>query len=102
MKINLTTTLGRLRVVGFLEGVSFLVLLLIAMPLKYIWQMPQAVQITGMAHGVLFILYILAVIQAKIELGWNMRKTLLALVASVLPFGTFYAEAKLFREEAAK
>ena len=102
MKISLNTALGRLRIVGFLEGVSFLVLLFIAMPLKYIGKMEEAVQIPGMAHGILFILYLLGVLQVKVELGWNMRKTLLALVASVLPFGTFVVEAKLFKAEAAK
>ncbi len=100
MKIRLTTALGRLRIVGFLEGISFLVLLLIAMPLKYIWKMPEAVQGVGMAHGILFILYLLGVLQVKVELGWGMKKTLLALVASILPAGTFVADALLFKKEA--
>ena len=102
MKGLLSTPLGRLRVVGFLEGISFLVLLGIAMPLKYMWDMPQAVQTVGMAHGILFILYVLGVLQVRTEKEWNFRVTLLALIASVLPFGTFVADAKLFKEEAVK
>ena len=95
----LKTAIGRLRVIGFLEGVSFLVLLFIAMPLKYIFDMPETNMVVGMAHGLLFILYIFSVIQVAIELSWNFRKVLLAFVASVIPFGTFYADAKLFKPE---
>jgi integral membrane protein len=94
----LRTSLGRLRTVGFLEGVSFLVLLGIAMPLKYLAGQPEAVRLVGMAHGVLFVLYVLLVIQAALEHSWTWQKTLLALVVSVLPFGTFWADKKLFRE----
>ncbi|QJX47368.1 DUF3817 domain-containing protein [Hymenobacter taeanensis] len=92
------TPLGRLRVVGFLEGVSFLVLLGIAMPLKYAFGEPAAVRLVGMAHGVLFVLYVLLVIQVSIERSWSWRKALLALVVSVVPLGTFWAEKKLFQE----
>lgn len=96
----LKTTIGRLRIIGWAEGVSFLVLLLIAMPLKYWAGLPKAVQVVGMAHGLLFILYILGVIQAKIEYNWSLKNTFLALAASVVPLGTFYADAKLFRPKA--
>lgn len=93
----LKTTLGRLRVVGFLEGMSFLILLGIAMPLKYVWQMPAAVQVVGMLHGVLFVAYVLLVIQVKIEYSWPFKKMALALVASILPLGPFIADKKLFK-----
>ncbi len=96
------TTLGRLRVIGFLEGLSFLILLGIAMPLKYLAGMPGAVQVVGMIHGLLFIFYIIYVIQAKIEYNWKWGKTGLAMLASILPFGPFVADAKLFREEEAR
>ncbi|UOQ54830.1 DUF3817 domain-containing protein [Hymenobacter cellulosivorans] len=92
------TPLGRLRVVGFLEGVSFLVLLGIAMPLKYLAGQPEAVKAVGMAHGVLFVLYVLLVLQVSILHSWSWGKALLALVVSFLPFGTFWAEKKLFQE----
>ncbi|GAA3939218.1 DUF3817 domain-containing protein [Hymenobacter algoricola] len=93
----LLTSLGRLRVVGFLEGVSFLVLLGIAMPLKYLAGQPDAVRVVGMVHGVLFVLYVLLVVQVSVALGWSWRKALLALVVSVVPFGTFWAERRLFK-----
>lgn len=94
----LRTSLGRLRVVGFLEGVSFLVLLGIAMPLKYLFAQPEAVRIVGMAHGVLFVAYVLLVLQVSIERSWSWKKALLALAVSVVPFGTFWAEKKLFQD----
>ncbi|WP_210116243.1 DUF3817 domain-containing protein [Hymenobacter fodinae] len=92
------TLLGRLRAVGILEGISFLVLLGIAMPLKYMFEEPAAVRIVGMAHGVLFVLYVLLVLQASLTYSWSWRKVLLALIVSVVPFGTFWADKKLFRE----
>lgn len=94
----LKSSLGRLRIIAFLEGVSFLVLLGIAMPLKYLAGMPQAVKMVGMAHGVLFILYILLLVQVTTERNWSFKKALLAFVASLIPFGTFYADAKWFKE----
>lgn len=93
----LKTSLGRLRVIGFLEGISFLILLFIAMPLKYLYDQPEMVKHTGRAHGLLFVLYVLLVIQVAYELNWNWKKVTLALVASVIPFGTFYADTKWFR-----
>jgi integral membrane protein len=93
------TSLGRLRIVAFTEGISFLVLLGIAMPLKYLADMPQAVRVVGMAHGVLFILYVIILIQVSIERSWSWKKYIPAFFASLIPFGTFYADAKWFREE---
>lgn len=94
----LSTQLGRLRLLAFVEGVSFLILLFITMPLKYGFGMPEPNKIFGMVHGLLFVLYVLAVIQAKIEWDWSLKKTGLALLASIVPFGTFWADVKLFRD----
>lgn len=85
------------RINAFLEGVSFLVLLGIAMPLKYMYNKPEMVKIVGMAHGLLFVAYILLVVVVREQLKWNMKNTILALAASVFPFGTFYADRKLFK-----
>ncbi len=93
----LKTQLGRLRVLAFLEGVSFLVLLGVGMPLKYWYGLPSPNRVIGLVHGLLFVLYVFQVIQAKIEFGWSFRKMGLALLASIVPFGTFWADAKLFR-----
>ncbi|HEX8507558.1 MAG TPA: DUF3817 domain-containing protein [Hymenobacter sp.] len=97
MKDLLLTGLGRLRLVAILEGVSFLVLLLIAMPLKYLAGQPMAVRHVGMAHGVLFVLYVFLLIQQSIERSWSFKKALLGFIASLVPFGTFWADRKLFQ-----
>lgn len=91
------TQLGRLRIIAFVEGVSFLVLLFITMPLKYIFNMPEPNKLFGMVHGLLFILYVITVIMIASEEKWQMKKVLLALLASIIPFGTFWADIKLFR-----
>ena len=89
-----TTTIGRLRFIGFLEGVSFLLLLGVAMPLKYLADQPEAVRVVGMAHGILFLLYLWATIVAAIEFKWTWVRTLLVASASLFPFGPFYADAR--------
>ncbi|WP_019946560.1 DUF3817 domain-containing protein [Hymenobacter aerophilus] len=99
MKQLFASPLGRLRLIGFLEGLSFLVLLGIAMPLKYFFGQPSAVRAVGMAHGALFVLYCLLVIGAAVQFSWSWRKTALAFLASIVPFGTFWADMKLFRDD---
>jgi integral membrane protein len=99
MKDLYKSTIGRLRIVGFIEGLSYLILLFIAMPIKYLVGIPEPVRMTGMAHGLLFVLYILLVIQATIQYNWSLRKAFIAFLASLVPFGTFYADIKLFRDE---
>ena len=94
----LKTVLGRLRVIGFLEGLSYLMLLGIAMPLKYFFDFPQAVRVIGMAHGILFIMLIIMSLYAKLVYRWPMTKMLWIWLASVLPFGPFVADYKLLRE----
>tara|TARA_R100000306_G_C4351409_1_gene130318 strand:- start:400 stop:603 length:204 start_codon:yes stop_codon:yes gene_type:complete len=64
------------------------------MPLKYIWQMPQMVQVVGMAHGVLFIVYLIGAYFMKEKLNWSWGTLLIVMVCSVLPLGPFYAERK--------
>lgn len=98
---SLKTPLGRLRVIGLWEGVSFLVLLVIAMPLKYFAGWPDAVRVVGMAHGILFLLYLAAAMQVATERDWPWRRTALVFLAGVLPAGPFFIEAKLLRHEPA-
>jgi integral membrane protein len=86
------TSLGRLRIIAFTEGVSYLILLFVAMPLKYIWGQPAAVKNFGSIHGLLFVLYILYVFLCKIEYRWTLKKTLVLLGISIIPFGNFYAD----------
>ena len=77
-----------------LEAISFLVLLGVAMPLKYIWGMPEAVSIIGMAHGVLFVLYLLLAYYVAQELKWSNHTLFIVMICAILPFGPFYAERK--------
>ncbi|AOS43008.1 hypothetical protein Verru16b_00046 [Lacunisphaera limnophila] len=91
------STIGRLRVIGFWEGVSFLVLLGVAMPLKYVYGEPAAVRVVGMAHGVLFVLYVGAALHAAWEQAWTWQRTGLVLAASLLPAGPFVVDARLLR-----
>jgi integral membrane protein len=81
-----------LRVVSIAEATSFLVLLLIAMPLKYAGDMPQAVSLVGPIHGVLFLALVALVLAGRGELGWDGRRTVLALIAAVLPLAPFFVE----------
>ncbi|NDI33801.1 DUF3817 domain-containing protein [Chengkuizengella sediminis] len=86
------------RYVGFAEGLSFLILLLIAMPLKYFFEMPSAVSVVGAIHGGLFILYILTVFYVATEHKWPLKRTLLAGIASIVPFGPFLFDARILRK----
>jgi integral membrane protein len=95
------TALRRLRLVALLEGSSFLVLLFIAMPLKYLAGLPLAVRITGSVHGLLFLLFLAALYRAARERDWPLRRSLLAFVASIVPFGTFVFDRSLRHEIAA-
>lgn len=80
------------KIISSLEAVSFIVLLCVAMPLKYIWDMPLMVQVVGMAHGVLFMLYIVFAMYAWRVLQWSVKKLMIAIICSVVPFGPFYVE----------
>ncbi|WP_298223308.1 DUF3817 domain-containing protein [Flavobacterium sp.] len=85
------------KTIALLEGISLLLLLFFAMPMKYIFELPIYVRIIGMAHGLLFITYIVLAIMNKIEEQWDNKKFVLICVASVVPFGTFYIEKKYFK-----
>ena len=93
----LQTPIGRFRLLAFLEGLSFLVILFVTMPLKYQFEMPQPNLIIGMLHGFLFIAYIYATFRLRISENWDTTLTLKTLAASVIPFGTFYMDHKVFR-----
>ena len=92
------TALRRLRLVALLEGASFLILLFVAMPLKYVAGMPLAVRIVGSIHGALFIAFVVALYRAAAERDWPRRRSATAFIASILPFGTFVFDASLRRE----
>lgn len=91
--------LKRFRKISILEGLSFLLLLFIAMPLKYVLDMPLAVKYVGWAHGVLFMLYIYVIFPTAKRLDWNFAKTFLGLISAVLPFGPFIFDRNLKKQE---
>ena len=91
------TPVGRFRIVAFWEGISFLLLLFVAMPLKYGFGVDVAVRVVGMAHGVLFLGYCVTLAFAAARLGT--RRSVLAFVMSLVPGGTFWLEARLRRDD---
>ncbi len=88
-----------LRIIGLIEGISFLVILFLTMPLKYIWEMKAPNQIVGMGHGILFIAYCFLVVIVGYKFKWKLLTIFWALLASIIPFGTFVADKKIFKEE---
>ena len=82
------------RIISFLEGTSFLLLLFIAVPIKYFQGDASYVKMLGMPHGILFMLYLVLAIILKKEMNWNYKTLGIVLVASVIPFGTFYVDKK--------
>jgi integral membrane protein len=88
-----------LRRTGIAEGISFLILLLIAMPLKYIWEWPYAVKYVGWAHGLLFVSYVALAFYAKEVYNWPFKKFAFAFIAAWLPLGTFVYDKWLKKEK---
>lgn len=86
-----------LRALAWIEGVSFLLILFITMPLKYLADMPTPNLYVGMAHGLLFLLYVLLVVWVGVEKNWNFKKIMILLILSIIPFGTFYGDRKYLK-----
>ncbi len=93
------SSLNLFRKVALAEGISYIVLLFIAMPLKYWADMPLAVKYVGWVHGLLFVLYIACLVMAWQERKWSFGKVVILFIASLLPFVPFYVEKKLKEEE---
>jgi len=88
------TSVKIFRWVSILEAISFLLLLFIAMPLKYIWDLPEYVRIVGMAHGILFILYLIGGYWMFEKLNWSVKVLFIVFLSSILPFGPFVVERR--------
>ena len=86
------------RFIAFLEGLSYLLLLFIATPVKYIIGDPTYVKLLGMPHGLLFVAYIVFAIFMSVNIKWNLKTTFIVLLASILPFGTFYIDKRYLRD----
>lgn len=93
--------LDRFRHVAFWEGVSYVALLGIAMPIKYLGGVPEPVKYVGWAHGILFILYVALLADAARRFRWSARRVGLYFLASLLPVAPFFVERALRREQAA-
>ncbi|MBO3697700.1 DUF3817 domain-containing protein [Roseivirga sp. E12] len=90
-------SLKTLRLLAVLEGISYLLLVGICMPLKYIFEIPEPTYPLGLAHGVLFVAYCIFVLIVTLEKKWSFKTMMLAGVASLLPFGTFVADKRIFK-----
>lgn len=90
-------TKENLMVVGKIEGWSFLILLFIAMPLKYMFDIPVATKIVGMIHGGLFIWFLIMLYHFHNEYKYGIKLSALAFIASVIPFGTFFLNKRLLK-----
>lgn len=95
----LKTAIGRFRFVAILEGISFL-LIGITMILKYNYAIPKPNYIVGMGHGILFILYVVLMIQVAYVFKWKFKTVFIAFAASLIPFGTFIADKYVFSKYA--
>lgn len=93
----LKTNIGRLRLLGYIEGVSLLLLMGIAVPLKYYWHLPQATRIPGAIHGALFLLFIFNTISVAIEYRWKSGVIFKVILACIIPLGTFYVDHRILR-----
>jgi integral membrane protein len=84
-----------LRATALVEAISFLVLLGVAMPLKYFAGMPQAVKVVGWAHGLLFVAFCVALLQAAVVARWPLGRAAVIFVAALLPFGPFIVDRRM-------
>ena len=94
----LKSKVGRLRILSLIEGLSLVLLVFFAVPMKYLFDSPIFVRVIGMTHGVLFLALLLMTIMIGVELGWKFKRMAMIIVASVIPFGCFYVDNKLFRQ----
>lgn len=101
MRLFLTNSLYRFRKIALVEGVSFLLILFVSMPLKYYMDIPIVNKYFGWVHGILFIVYILLAVEIVIRRKINIWQFLRVIIASIIPFGTFFNE-KMLREQQEK
>lgn len=90
-----TNALNRFRLISATEGLSFLLLIFIAMPIKYIGGNPYPVKVFGMIHGILFIIFMLSLFNTKIKESWNTGFMFQLFVLSLIPFGAFLIERRV-------
>ena len=98
MHFSFNTTLDKFRTVAVLEGISYIILLFIAMPLKRMAGIPEVQKYVGWAHGLLFILFVALLVQVWLKYKWSFGKVVMAFIASLIPFGTFVLDRSLAKE----
>ncbi len=91
----LSTYVGRLRLIGLIEGFSFLALVFVAMPKKYMFGDPTWVKAVGQVHGLLWVVFCFALVDAKSNQGWSFKQALVSFIASMLPFGPFVVDKRI-------
>lgn len=96
--IKLPKALKDMRTAGIIEGWSYIVLLFVAMPLKYFADLPIAVRVTGTVHGILFIMFMYTIYQAMQVAGLKFSQALKVFIASIIPFGTFFLDSIVLKE----
>ena len=94
----LKNSYSRFRVISFLEGLSFLILVFIAMPIKYIGENPYPVKVAGMGHGILFILFCIFLFEALKKCNWGKAVSFKYFVYSLVPFGFLIIEKDLKKQ----
>jgi len=88
--------IGRLRIIGFLEGVSLLVLVFVAVPMKYYFQDPSLTKMLGPIHGAIFLLFLFNALSVGVEQHWKFKTTTWRVIlACFIPFGTFYIDSRI-------
>jgi len=100
--LNFGTPLARLRLIGFVEGISAVLLFGVAMPWKYLIDEPTGKPVVfgvGLAHGILWTVYMLALLNAWVVRKWGLGRAFVAALASIPPFGTFVFDRSLRREQ---
>lgn len=95
-------TLKFFKYLAIIEGYSFLFILFLTMPLKYIWEIMLPNKLMGMAHGILFIAYVAVAVYISKQYQWNNKKLSIILLMSIIPFGTFWMEKKYLKEDISK
>lgn len=98
----LRTSIGRLRIISITEAISYLILLGIAMPLKYIWGDPVAVRMVGMLHGILFCIFCAALLDAMLTQKWSLKPPFWIFMASLVPFAPIWVEKWLKKQTPTK
>ena len=93
------TLIHTFRVLGWLEGGSFLLLMFVGMPVKYMLGNPAVVKLLGMPHGILFVAYVVLANIIAEEVNWSAKVRIYAFIAAVLPFGTFVFEHNFLKKK---